>query len=162
MKYFAKYLPVEGEIKEGDWITDGKFNTGKCLQRDSEFLECSCFYGMTDVVNWRKVKLFLCSKDIQIGDKAIYNNKEVVINGYDERFLIWEFEGMPAPVNYNKELLLKVIGEISPNAIWVKEGDKFEHSDLLAAGHGVNWSDKSDDVGKFKFKVLCQNCKTFH
>lgn len=77
--------------------------------------------------------LFLCSRDIQVGDKAIYDNKEVIIISYDERFLIWEFEGMPTPVNYNKELLFKVIGEISPDATWVKEGDEFDISDLAIA-----------------------------
>ncbi|MFA9239427.1 MAG: hypothetical protein ACEQSQ_05995 [Candidatus Paceibacteria bacterium] len=55
--YFAKRLPIEGEIKKDDWFQrpDGVI---KQAHKDFEPIK-----GLT------KVKLFLCSRDIQVGDR---------------------------------------------------------------------------------------------
>jgi len=62
-KYFAKYLPVEGEIKEGDVYL--------CIYDNSRFVGVA---GKEDlkIVNtdrYTKVKRVLCSRDIQVGDE---------------------------------------------------------------------------------------------
>lgn len=143
--YFTKYLPVEGEIQEGDWITDDKFNIGKCLQKDSEFLECSCFYGMTDIINWRKLKLFLCSRDIKVGDKYWYI--DVTENNKIHKGISNIIEVAPEPdghlaVMFDNNTFLwieevfKVVGEISLDALsYVKEGDEFDEDDVYSFSH---------------------------
>ncbi len=134
MNYFAKYLPVEGEIEpqakvksngtivtaiekegEGDtWLTDGfpKY-----------------------VSNIQKVQLFLCSRDIQIGDRLTilqYNgdpNWEATLVREDgESFFYCDHlpeTGLHNGFGVLKKDTLKVIGRISPQALWVKEGDEF-------------------------------------
>jgi hypothetical protein len=134
MKYFTKHLPVEGEIKEGDHVR--RQNSGK--------VEGPC----TDISllildkHDQKVKLFLVSRDIQVGDNTFdlddnYNYgivKEIIESeayfnesDLDSRYLI---------------LLYKVIGEVSPNAVWVKEGMEFEEKDIQLTDFKFIWSDE--------------------
>lgn len=119
MKYFAKYLPVEGKIKKGDYIIDSlgvrKVETKQGLQ------------ALESASHIKKVKPFLCSRDIQVGDKV-----------YREKLEDWEvFDKEPEHTNHGswgflsevKPSDFKVIGEISPEATWVKEGDEFDEED---------------------------------
>lgn len=122
--YFAKYLPVEGEIKEGD-IFLGK---GELLRRIPEKHQATgCIAGIPKdqpmgfiwhctPEQTKAVKLFLCSRDIQVGDEYTCPNKG---KGIDVGF------GQPPQVKvfmiYTKERNLcpdcyKIIGEISPEA----------------------------------------------
>lgn len=133
-KYFTKYIPVEGEIEEGDYYFDGTLLNQK-LSSESWRVGKS----------WRKVKLFLCSRDIQVGDKI-----------KDEGDLSQEFE-------LNNEYYLrlykekgctnhfKVIGEISPDAIsYVTEGQEFEESKVGRCFYG-----DTCPGGKVKIKGPC-------
>lgn len=62
-KYFTKYIPADGEIKEGDMVLDTLSG------------EIVCWW---DGNNWdkydKKVKLFLCSRDIQVGDTVTHDS----------------------------------------------------------------------------------------
>lgn len=75
-----------------------------------------------------EIELSLCSMDVQVGDKAIDKTDftSVIINKE-----YWSF------VQYigKEEDFFKVIGQISPEATWVKEGDEFDLDDLLALEH---------------------------
>jgi len=70
--YFAKYLPVEGEIKEGDWVlyANSYFfvkninNIGLLVTESDGDFRLNKSYC-------KKVKLFLCSRDIEVGDEII-------------------------------------------------------------------------------------------
>jgi hypothetical protein len=142
--YFAKYLPVEGEIKEGDlhlnkltgtiepasknvaanWSNNFSYNDGTRFLRD----------------DYKKVKLFLCSRDIQVGDKVKFQLvpnktpwKELEVEevygffGIDKTAILkdGDFKIHTTPDNF----CFKVIGEISPEATWVKEGDEFDDTE---------------------------------
>ena len=109
--YFAKYLPVGEKVVPGDWM---KIHcTGKVVQ-------CTGFDGpkpsynndrcVTRPGDHTRVKLFLCSRDIQVGDK--------VIDSIDGK----EYE---VKSGFLPPEMVKAIGEISPEAKWVKEGDEF-------------------------------------
>lgn len=129
-KYFAKYLPVEGEIKEGDkacWSIRFKHIIGfeggakhvQLLQEDGH----------------EPVKLFLCSRDITSEDYKLPDNlledylqKEYSRYGTGEETFDQWFNGN---INWISTLgAYKVIGEISPEAIWVKEGDEFNEDEI--------------------------------
>lgn len=129
-KYFAKYLPVEGEIKKegGDWVTDGK-NICKCESHDGVGLNCTAYFGTHDFANFKLVKLFLCSRDIELKG----NNT----NEYQ----------------YTKDGSYKVIGEISSGALsYVKEGMEYEHNEVFLNGIGQNWNSKTP-LGKHIVKI---------
>lgn len=114
LNFFAKYLPVEGEIKKGDYYIDnslGKNTIHLCRSTPSEDL------NSTDLI-CKKVKLFLCSRDIKAGDKVIYNNKEYEVTS-DSLITV-----------KNNKNTYKVIGEISPEATWVKEDDEFDKGEI--------------------------------
>lgn len=130
MKYFTKYLPVEGEIKDGDtYLFDGKIQTCKV----SIIKELEEFYGRK-ITEYQKVKLFLCSRDIETS-----------------------------------------LGEISPSAIWVKEGDEFEEEDIQL---GVCLFDQKTEFSnihtmkaqiqdypkhyRYVYGIKCPTCKTYH
>lgn len=121
MKYFTKHLPVEGEMKEGD----------KYLHEDGSIMNWTKLTG--DPKKWvglQKVKLFLCSRDIKMGDKVYYKgNIHRVI--HKEEKSDWLFiDPDPGPSIDPKELT-KVIGEISPDALsFVKEGMEFGEREI--------------------------------
>lgn len=103
--YFTKYLPVEGEIKEGETgisINNATYTHYNHLGKD---------YG-------KPAKLFLCSRDIQVRDKL------QTISGVKTQV---EYPSQLENFPYDK--LFKVIGEISPEATWVKEGNEFDEDD---------------------------------
>ena len=128
MKYFTKYLPVEGEIQPNSWVQSP--NDGEIWQLN----------GTKDAVGFaiesmqQLVKLFLCSRYIQVGDKvigklaAVFNYEELVVEElYEDGAMLGKpSEKYLAPSND----FFKVIGEISPEATWVKEGGEFDEKDL--------------------------------
>lgn len=126
MRYFAKYLPVEGEIGVGDCFEIEKGSVGRVIS----FSESGTTFtvigitgyfkdkqsGTNHVVSLRnKMQLFLCSRDIKVGDKyhfnVSYSSGERVADQSDIDQL--HLETNP----------FKTIGPISPNATWIKEGD---------------------------------------
>lgn len=78
-KYFAKYLPVDGEIKKGDEYINSEIKVGEPtygkiyigLPLVIEMGHKGVGYKDKDYFRkyMRKVKLFLCSRDIQVGDE---------------------------------------------------------------------------------------------
>lgn len=101
MKYFAKYLPAEGEIKEGDTIKDlvsGDIGIVKKWEKH-----------INEQDDYKKVKLFLCTHDM-----------EGVIGGDGTKVYLPH-----DPKHKNEEKPFRVLGEISKNALWVKENDEF-------------------------------------
>lgn len=114
-KYFAKYLSVEGNIKVGERMMD---------RITGEIMKAPFDADASKTVT--KVQLFLCSRDIQIGDK--FNEGDNILNlictSKDDSGIYskgkWEED------HHDPAKCLKVIGPISPEAKWVKEGDKFD------------------------------------
>jgi hypothetical protein len=128
MKYFAKYLSVEGEIKKGDKIQyhgiDGSFRPNIIEVKNEEHAR----YAEDRL--WKKVKLFLCSRDVQVGDKfdqLPYGNGKA----YECKEILGTFLKDDEGKNRVAQFCYKVIGEISPDATWVKEGDEFDKDETI-------------------------------
>ena len=121
MKYFTKYLPVEGEIKPDDlyFQTYKEGQVGKANKDD---------YSNGAYKDKQKVKLFLCSRDIAVGDKIRYEaipDKEWIVNEHGK-----ERDGFQN-LNHAKGCFgFKVIGEVSPEVRFVKEGDEFSDDEV--------------------------------
>lgn len=121
--YFSKYLPVEGEIKEGD----------NYLHEDGNVMKWGKLTGNPE--KWKghqKVKLFLCSRDIQIGDEFKWEDKTLISLGHgddDDRYWI-HAAWLGKKMAFDVTKAYKIVGEISPEAGWVKEGDEFVKEDL--------------------------------
>lgn len=147
MKYFAKYLPVEGPAQEGWCFYKGELlNAWRCDAHDitwctikGQFLAPGESYGYADCEELKTAKLFLCSRDIQVGDKVkvprtkdnFDNNNfdiEGTINsvGNNEVSVKIDDYFSPFPKNY----CIKVIGSILSAATWVREGDEFEEDEV--------------------------------
>lgn len=120
--YFAKYLPVEGEMKKGVVVRKKLSGlTGVCMRDISS----------DEKDEYEKVQLFLYSRDINVGDKVKYNTsgtEDEVLEVYnDVAISLKRTKGA-----FLKQHVSKVIGPISPNAIWVKEGDEFDEDEWRA------------------------------
>jgi len=116
--YFAKYRPVEGEIKEGE--------TGISINNATytHFNHLGKNYG-------KPARLFLCSRDIKPEDYLKEGNVHIYHDSSEPPF--------------------KVIGEISPEATWIKENMEFDERDLAFN------SDESEErlpVGKGKVFLM--------
>jgi hypothetical protein len=176
--YFAKYLPEEGEIKEGDCVQVKSHNSDNIpllgagavftvLRKDNstgrEYLEDGKG-TLCPAENAQKVKLFLCSRDIQVGDSACAKGTFHNIAGFE-----WKEHHAKEYNNNADGYYYKVIGEISPEAVWVKEGDEFDEDDLVFKrvdrenGGGWKYVEVEDTAG-FPTIVEIKNpsCKHFH
>lgn len=151
---FAKYLSVKGEIKEGDKVLyNGKVYLapyGKAYILEGLILDTQA-----QIDSLQKVKLFLCSRDIKIGD-----------NGYNT--VTNSFHLLNEPLEHYHglgDIWIKVIGEISPEATWVKEGDEFDEDEIeewtidtnnkLHPPHGLSEIQKSNLKKIYKVKGPC-------
>lgn len=163
--YFAKYLPLEGEINSGDFAKTPTGKVHRCLQ---VFESMPAKMDLEDGKLWqenelKKVKLFLCSRDIQIKDlkpraDIFYDDRgrthEVTQSWIDSRTIF--------PKQW-----LKIIGEISPEAIWVKEGDEFEEEEWRSAmenadGTYVDHEKHTPFQEGYFAEIICPTCKKFH
>lgn len=138
-KYFAKYLPIEGVINKGDKV----LVVGKYIQTceglhdfDGIQIDWNPEIGFATVAKSQsqKVQLFLCSRDIQVGDnvRAEYPSTlshDVKVTKESEFTTVphWTVEG---GYEYAKNATFKVIGPISLEATWVKKGDEFEEDEV--------------------------------
>ena len=100
----------------------------------------------------KKTKLFLCSRDIQVGDKLIKDGVEYEAHSRPD--------GVPFIGYYNKDWCyidndcFKVIGEISPDATWVKEGMEYDEKDFYMEKE-LDVSDNLYETGIVKIKGPC-------
>lgn len=121
--YFAKYFPVEGEIKEGDSFFE---NDNLVLNWDN--LEDLPYINAKLYI--KKAKLFLCSRDIQVGDKVRLENGEqveiVTLTNHEKDTFGVKSDSIWG--NYSK--VFKVVGEVSLGAKWVKEGDEVDENQV--------------------------------
>lgn len=117
-QYFAKYLPVEGEIKVGDWVIHPG-NPPSPITRSNISLVCS---------ECRKAQLFLCSRDIQVGD-IVWPKYLVFEDGSEGRP-----EGNWMHLSAITSGSFKVIGVMSSFATYVKEGDEFDQHEIQRFG----------------------------
>lgn len=126
--YFCKFLPVEGEIKEAERIYwKGKVYTHVPILSNFRDKTFGIIEGEKQGTHipWdegKPIKLFLCSRDIKVGD-TIHDEDGGVYELNNSSYL----EGYK---NRNCTHMFKVIGEISPEAGWVKEGDEFDKDQI--------------------------------
>jgi hypothetical protein len=175
-QYFTKYLPVEGEIQDGDKALDSN------ILSDNKIVTISInqygtasdgrgTYSTGGFKKLKKVKLFLCSRDIQVGDTikatmglASSDRDQIVEDIHDTWYDCTDHDVL-------KQYAYKVVGEISPAAIWIKEGDQLAEEDLQF------WHDKEGEYGfvvdpkvrpdwlewvNQPIKIKCPTCGTFH
>jgi len=137
--YFAKYLPVEGEIKIGDRVESessgkqkvlvtGITKRGDYITDEPDFYEPDSYF----VLPKKKAKkfskqLFLCSRDIQVGD--------TVKMKFSDGLKDWECSNVGRLEAAKHNGSFKVIGGISSEAKWVKEGDEFDEDEIAFAIH---------------------------
>lgn len=110
--YFSKWLPVEGEIKQGDWMIGGAEDEsfGQVWQNDNHFISPED----------KKVKLFLCTRDIKVGDSTFsFESNGFGPIGFHECADIQSCE---------MHNCISVIGEILTPGI--KEGQEFTEKEI--------------------------------
>lgn len=141
--YFAKYLPVGGDIQKGEKYFNRRRNEiDICISNEN---------GKASIeLGDKKVKLFLCSRDIEAGDQ-IYLTKEA-LDSYNLDVIkyiklplttkcmkvvdsdIWvEIEGEKYECEAGlNTTCFRMIGEISANALnYVKENDEFDQDEII-------------------------------
>jgi hypothetical protein len=103
--------------------------------------------------------LFLCDRNIKIGDRVITPCPTNTQNDIHEDNL--EYFTTLSDIPFDKKSKLgtylgtfKVIGKISSNATWVKEFQEFDKDELMANGIGHNWTESHTGLN-FKVKGPC-------
>ncbi len=116
--FYAKFLPVNKKIEPGDWVI-----------YPLEITVPIQFLGGDLIGTEIPVELFICSRDIKIGDRVIYvktGEERVVMEASNAP----EFGKKWCTPDAAKYKHAKVIGKLSEKSLWVKEGDEFEESQL--------------------------------
>lgn len=155
MNLFSKYLPIEGEIREGDMVK----TMGETMRPFKE--------GMNKP-QYQKYALHLCSRDIQVGDKVWDTINECYVE-VTSMFTGNTTSGPETKCWYLKDktesgyrqfhedsLLVKVIGLISPEAKWVTEGMEFTEEQIRKFHH--IWGNNED----FIYLIQCPTCLNYH
>lgn len=168
--YKTKYLPVEGEIKIGDsvevYVPVGQtpyykayeIVTGYNVHEDTLLFKDS-YVGRGFC---KKVKLFLISDDIQVGDEVLHlplNEKfkvEKLVS--DSQGNIWTYwHGLPTFIyskGEDKNFCIKVIGEII-NPEGIKEGQAFTDDRIYFEGGFQGFiPDNLNDFKDSKIRII--------
>lgn len=132
MKYIARHLPVNEIIKI---IGDKVFVEGEFIEHSLDTQESVDFANKQNYPLW---KLFLCNREIQVGQKVV-TELPLIQEGIESwsEGIVTEVHGRGWVVNFNgvevycnRYHLLNVNGPISSGVKWVIEGDEFEEKDV--------------------------------
>lgn len=166
--YFAQWLPVEGEIIEGDYYK--VFSLGLSIRKKwagrgwnlyrKGYEKTKLLQNINRLIHepYRiRVKLFLCSYDIQPGDDYMFLT-------YDENYVeTRRHNSGPLAEHWFKKLK-----KISPEAGWVKEGDKFTKGEILPWNSLLeipidNQYMSDPEPGNIAYiKIFNHSCRHFH
>ena len=150
-KYFTKYLPVEGEIKEGAIVKWANYEFVQVSQA-----QINNSYDIKQfTADGKCYKLFLCSRDnMKVGDKIRMIDNPFIEVEWTEHL---DFSKSNTFTGSDPDAF-KVIGEISERAKFVKENDEFDFKDLQFAIYPPD-HEKAYEVGTVHIKCPC--CDTF-
>jgi hypothetical protein len=168
MRAKARYMPVEGEktdIVDIGTVVEWKNQILLIDSHNGEHFSAKRFpegtgYGgghlLTDAkpLYFGEFKFFALTQEIEVGDEiwVEYHKRIGILKGLGNA-INYEFEGD----RYSgfKEGIFKVLGELSRNATWVKEGDEIEIREEPTLGvNGI--------YGRLVYEVKCPTCNTFH
>jgi hypothetical protein len=141
--YFCKYLPINDEIKEVNGTKIINLNNNKVFTYLSNSWRSSSHATSIEksYLNsgaYKLLKLFLCSRNIQIGDKLKRwdgDSEELIELEFSNHTWLKMYPEKTKEdyIEYLKKAntnCFKVIGEISPDATWIKENDEFDLEEL--------------------------------
>ena len=117
--------------------------------------------------------LYICTMEIRVGDRVKYrlnNHKDYsYIDGICE--LVdgnrYRIDGLDLVIDFSSPhqvcfklypICYKIIGFVSSDAVWVRDGDRFNKDELFSTGVGLNWNND----GYHHFKVRSSECRCFH
>ena len=154
--YFCKYLPTSGEIREGDFYFQ-TYQAGQIGRANKED------YLNATYKELQKVKPFLCSREIGVGDKLTGWSNRTTHIAVEEDIELFKECGIHSHV-------FKVIGEISPHAMWVREGDEFTEEEVKIwktprkiAGGLLTGKPRTITEGSVSYiEIKCSQCQQFH
>lgn len=163
LKYFCKYLPVEGKYeKKTDLFI---FKIGGVW---SEPCYADDLLG-NQIEEVKKVKLFLCLRHTECPSCEEKENLHDNLDYSKEELPIIETLCNECGTLFD----YKKIGEISPDAIWVNEGMEFDDDELLKT---IIYKYREPEnniplhveplegciVNNTFIKIKCPTCKTYH
>lgn len=160
-KYFTKYLPVEGEIFQNNQFLF-KGNLYKAGQIDQDRIEDFNHDKTFPLSQCKKVKLFLCTSEIKVGDEVMdfYFNKGIFTEEEERpEWIIVTYNGITT--SEDRKNTFKVVGEVSTDAVWVTDRMEFNEHEVRLM------NDLSHSLGNppkaiTYYRILCPTCKTFH
>lgn len=168
MKAIAKYLPCDKSQ-----ATAGMLGTIIVKEQAYEVAK----KNSPDMIH---VKLFAVTQDIKVGDYCVRENGDQ----FGEIESIKTIDGIKKYTNYkdgkiwNEDIqiigsknvrsltIFKVLGEISPGATWVTNGEEYEMRPNITVKGGI--MDLSEGGGfealtsTTSYKIKCPTCNTYH
>lgn len=145
-KYFAIYCPIEGEIEENDkafWnIQTNRVFAPKLDDKNIDYWKK--LLKMANKSNHKPAKLFLCTRDIQVGNEAYYKGAKAAQGPVTQIDLdsntLW-INNAPVTLSNYYPVKSDIIGEISPDALsYVKEWDEFDEDEVHVVGEN-SWGE---------------------
>ena len=130
-RYYVEWVIVGGEIAVGDYVVHVITKERKHIVDNDMLLQTS--------PRDRKAKLFMCDSMVIIGDMVYARESDnPPFYGKITAFSVDKSVCQVAPMNKNlnsrvwhTKRCIKVVGEIDPKAIWIKQGDRYNEEDLI-------------------------------
>lgn len=189
----VKYLPVEGEIKEGEFVhcpmnpsEKPRFVTKLNNDRAKTFTDDGLRSGLAaspscHIENYCPRKLFAVTQDIEVGKWC----KFLLVSGsiVDAKVKDIDYEKDRVHIHYQGEKhtnsrivslkdVVKVLGELSPDATWVKDREEIEvlnrweyHDeieDVEIGAEAFTSASYPKDKHDWGIVVKCPTCNTYH
>jgi hypothetical protein len=191
MKYFASFLRADGEMEPGGFAMGNNMSYAKQIQRfgfydgsDENYKEKNkdvemIFWkggGHTPKMNCKKAILYILTHEIDVGDEYLVEDISGNISSWTcirkEQDKIYYGD-----ITYDTQGF-KIIGEVSPNATWVRAGDRFNEDQLnflykhrsfrdedFSSTEPYKTSDwKKGEKEKYTciVEIECPTCKRYH
>jgi hypothetical protein len=138
MKYFIKLFPTTDKPVDGDLVQIER-PIGHILliiKGNNAVSQDGALTYPLDKVTPIKLKAFLCSRDIKVDDK-IYNNyvndglSSTCTKLFTDEDREYQWDGIVNDETYfNFTDWYKIVGEVSPDATWIRNNDEFDEEDL--------------------------------
>ena len=148
MNFITKYLPAEGEIKEGVIVID---KYGLTYPINNYIATHPLLDEIIERNGMKPAKLNLCTRDIQVGDLITFRmgdhsdypwiEASTPIKEITERYIILTDNGSGeiAIDKLNNFNYLKVLGEISKEAVWLT--DNMTEEDFVQVSELMEYED---------------------
>jgi hypothetical protein len=174
-RFFSKLMTIEGKIQEGDFA----------MKEDGQIVYVNEAASKHLADSWKRVRMVICDTQISVGNNIWYYSRDnsILFNDIlakiegdnifleDDRMIGYPVEYDSFHMCYLKKTAFKIVGSVSDESKWVKEGIEFDeedlnwmvyHNDEDTFFYPISNYEKNTNDWRTTIAIKCPNCNIFH